>query len=100
LLIHSESWAAEHDQVLQASWAGAVLYDRVEGRDTTNRLALQLGFLSSATNPGKMDVPGWDLHPLKGVLAGRWSVKVNGNWRLTFQFIGTDVEVVDYEDYH
>jgi proteic killer suppression protein len=34
------------------------------------------------------------------VLAGRWFVKVNGNWRLTFQFIGTDVEVVDYEDYH
>jgi proteic killer suppression protein len=47
-----------------------------------------------------MDVPGWDLHPLKGELAGRWSVKVNGNWRLTFQFINTDVEVVDYEDYH
>jgi proteic killer suppression protein len=37
---------------------------------------------------------------LKGELAGRWSVKVNGNWRLTFQFIDTDVEVVDYEDYH
>jgi len=64
------------------------------------RLALQLGFLNSAINPGRMDVPGWDLHPLKGELAGRWSVKVNGNWRLTFQFINTDVEVVDYEDYH
>jgi proteic killer suppression protein len=34
------------------------------------RLELQLGFLNSATNPVKMDVPGWDLHPLKGELAG------------------------------
>jgi plasmid maintenance system killer protein len=27
-------------------------------------------------------------------------VKVSGNWRVTFGFIGKDVEKVDYEDYH
>jgi len=27
-------------------------------------------------------------------------VKVNGNWRLTFAFVGKDVEKPDYEDYH
>jgi proteic killer suppression protein len=25
---------------------------------------------------------------------------VNGNWRVTFRFIDSDVELVDYQDYH
>jgi proteic killer suppression protein len=25
---------------------------------------------------------------------------VNANWRVTFRFVGTDVELVDYQDYH
>ncbi|WP_215893446.1 type II toxin-antitoxin system RelE/ParE family toxin [Neorhizobium sp. T25_13] len=25
---------------------------------------------------------------------------VNGNWRVTFRFVGADVELVDYQDYH
>jgi proteic killer suppression protein len=25
---------------------------------------------------------------------------VNGNWRLTFRFVGADAELVDYQDYH
>jgi len=25
---------------------------------------------------------------------------VSGNWRLTFAFVGKDVEKLDYEDYH
>ena len=47
-----------------------------------------------------MALSGWDLHPLKGELAGHWSVSVTGNWRMTFRFAGTDAEVVDYQDYH
>jgi proteic killer suppression protein len=35
-------------------------------------------------------MPGWDLHPLQGNLSGHWSVKVSGNWRLTFVFEGND----------
>jgi len=27
-------------------------------------------------------------------------VTINGNWRLIFRFDGTDVEWVDYLDYH
>ncbi|MHB8534749.1 MAG: type II toxin-antitoxin system RelE/ParE family toxin [Sulfuricaulis sp.] len=33
-----------------------------------------------------MNVPGFRLNPLKGAERGRWSVWVNGNWRLTFEF--------------
>lgn len=33
-----------------------------------------------------MDIPGFRLHPLKGKEKGRWSVWVNGNWRVTGDF--------------
>jgi len=33
-------------------------------------------------------------------ITGRWSVWVNGNWRMTFEFEGEDAILVDYEDYH
>ncbi|WP_375621820.1 type II toxin-antitoxin system RelE/ParE family toxin [Bartonella sp. AA97HXZ] len=44
--------------------------------------------------------PAFKMHPLKGELTGYYSIWVNGNWRVTFRFIGTDVELVDYQDYH
>ncbi len=65
-----------------------------------SRLRLILGRLNVSTTPGDMDLPGLDLHPLKGDRADIWSVKVNGNWRITFRFNGDHAEIVDYEDYH
>jgi proteic killer suppression protein len=56
--------------------------------------------LNRARKPEDMGAPGWKLHPLLGDLKGHWSVKVNGNWRLTFRFEGEDVVLVDYQDYH
>jgi proteic killer suppression protein len=47
-----------------------------------------------------MNVSGWDLHSLKGDLADHGSVKVNGNWRMTFRFEGENAILVDYRDYH
>jgi proteic killer suppression protein len=55
---------------------------------------------AASRKPQDMNAPGNDLHPLKGDLAGHWSVWVNGNWRLTFAFDGEDVVLVDYRDYH
>lgn len=40
------------------------------------------------------------LHSLEDDLKGHWSIWVNGNWRLTFTFEGTDAILVDYQDYH
>jgi toxin HigB-1 len=62
-----------------------------------NRL---LAALNIAKRAEVMDVGGWEFHSLKGALSGHFAVKVNGNWRLTFRFVGTDAEVVDYQDYH
>jgi toxin HigB-1 len=64
------------------------------------KLNLQLTTLNDATDPSTMNISGWDLHELKGNLAGHWSVKVNGNWRVTFRFEGEHAFVVDYQDYH
>ncbi len=45
-------------------------------------------------------MPGWELHPLGGDLTGHYSVKVNGNWRVTFTFDNGDAILVNYQDYH
>lgn len=47
-----------------------------------------------------LNIPGLRLHPLKGGTKRRWSVWVNENWRLTFAFKDSHVDVLDYEDYH
>jgi proteic killer suppression protein len=64
------------------------------------RLRLQLSALDSAQTIDDMEIPGFRLHPLKGELAGRWSITVNGNWRVTFEFREGNAYVLDYEDYH
>ena len=65
-----------------------------------SKLRRILGLLDVAQGPQDMNVPSFKLHPLKGDLAGHWSVWVNGNWRITFRFVESDVELVDYQDYH
>jgi proteic killer suppression protein len=64
------------------------------------RLRMQLAALDSARSIDDMDIPGFRLHPLKGPLRGRWSIRVDGNWRLTFEFRDGYAHVLDYEDYH
>jgi toxin HigB-1 len=64
------------------------------------RLRRLLTALDAASRPEDMNAPGYDLHPLKGDLAGHWSVNVSGNWRLSFVFEGEDAVLVDYQDYH
>lgn len=65
------------------------------------RLAAMLRRLNEVSNPTGMNVPGWGLHPLQGrELKGHFSVKVSGNWRITFKFDGTDAVLVNYQDYH
>ena len=64
------------------------------------RLRLILSNLDQAESPEDMDLPGLALHELKGPRKGVWAVKVSGNWRVTFRFVGHDAEMVNYEDYH
>lgn len=64
------------------------------------RLRMLLAALDTAQSVEDMDIPGFRLHPLKGERRGRWSVWVNGNWRVTFEFKDGHAYVLDYEDYH
>jgi len=64
------------------------------------RLRLLLAALDTAEVIEDMDLPGYKLHSLKGALQGRWSITVNANWRMTFEFVDGNVHVLDYEDYH
>ena len=45
-------------------------------------------------------IPGYDLHQLKGDRQGTWSIKVSGNWRITFKFKHNNAFDIDLEDYH
>ena len=53
----------------------------------------------ASTCPQDMNLPGLDLHELKGDRQGTWAVKVSGR-RVTFVLRGEAAESVDYEDYH
>lgn len=64
------------------------------------KLRLQLAALDTATIIEDMDLPGYNLHPLKGQRKDCWSIVVNGNWRITFEFENGDAYIVNYEDYH
>jgi proteic killer suppression protein len=64
------------------------------------RLRRILALLETAETLDDMDLPGLNLHELKGERKGTWSVKVSGNWRVTFKIKQGDAIDVNYEDYH
>ena len=69
-------------------------------QDMGKRLRIRLDALDAAKEPAEMDVPGWDLHELKGDRKGTWSLKVTGNYRLTFKLSAGEAREVNLEDYH
>ncbi|MDN7134922.1 type II toxin-antitoxin system RelE/ParE family toxin [Pseudidiomarina terrestris] len=64
------------------------------------RLRMQLVALDTALFITDLQLPGYRLHRLKGESSHRWSIKVSGNWRLTFEFRAGNVYLLNYEDYH
>jgi proteic killer suppression protein len=64
------------------------------------KLRLILGRLNASVEAQDMNLPGLHLHQLAGARDDIWSVRVSGNWRITFRFVAGDAEIVNYEDYH
>ena len=65
------------------------------------RLRRILTVLDEAQLPNDVATrPGYRLHPLKGDLAGLWSISVSGNWRVVFRFKENEAVDVDLLDYH
>ena len=66
-----------------------------------DRLKRILSALDGAQRPGDIATrPGYRLHPLKGDMAGLWSIRVSGNWRVVFGFKDSEAVDVDLVDYH
>ena len=66
----------------------------------STRLRRILALLETSDSIEDMDLPGLNLHELKGNRKGTYAVKVSGNWRVTFKMADGDVFDVGYEDYH
>ncbi len=65
-----------------------------------DKIARILARLNEAMAVQDMGLPRYRLHPLKGELAGFWSVTVSGNWRIIFRFENGSAYDVDLTDYH
>ena len=67
--------------------------------DQQARIVRLLDVLESSAAPGDMNLPGFHFHRLRGRPV-RYSVRVTGNWRLTFGWKDSNAIDVDLEDYH
>jgi toxin HigB-1 len=59
-----------------------------------------LAVMHAAEKIADLDLATFRLHPLKGDLAGFWSITVRANWRIIFKFESGHAFDVDLIDYH
>lgn len=64
------------------------------------RLRKILALLETSETIDDVDLPGLNLHNLKGKRKNTLAVKVSGNWRVTFKLKEGDILEINYEDYH
>ncbi|MEZ4865194.1 MAG: type II toxin-antitoxin system RelE/ParE family toxin [Caldilineaceae bacterium] len=80
------------------------LYERGDrsgiGAHIRDRVERILFVLDQAQTIEEINIPGYRLHQLTGNRQGTWSIRVTGNWRITFRFEDGNVYDVDLEDYH
>ncbi len=57
----------------------------------TKKIRMRLMALDTAFMIEDLQLPGFNLHLLKGDRAEIWSIKISGNWRITFRFEDGDV---------
>lgn len=55
---------------------------------------------SAATLDSLRVPPGNRLEQLKGDRAGQWSIRINDQWRICFEWAGGDAFNVEIADYH
>jgi toxin HigB-1 len=69
------------------------------GTEHVRKCVRILQLLDIAAQPEDMNVAGFHFHGLKGN-PQRWSLRVTGNYRITFGWSGENALDVDFEDYH
>lgn len=66
-----------------------------------NRAIMRLTQLHAATRIDDLRSPPSNrLEPLKGDRKGRWSIRINEQWRICFRFSNGDAFDVEIVDYH
>ena len=68
--------------------------------DHLKRIRRLLDALDAVSDVNSLNYQGNYLHELKGQQKGIWSMRVSGNWRITFRFIEGHAYDVNLEDYH
>lgn len=68
--------------------------------EISGRLVVILDSLDTIEHAEEMDIAGLYFHRLKGHRKGEYSVRVTGNWRLTWRMDGNNATDVNLEDYH
>jgi proteic killer suppression protein len=69
------------------------------GADNIGKCVRLLQLLEVAGRPADMNIAGLHFHGLQGN-PKRWSVRVTGNYRVTFAWSGENAVDIDFEDYH
>ena len=67
--------------------------------DLLSRSLRRLEALDQAESLTELNIPGFNFHGLQGV-PKRYSIHVNGPWRITFEWEESYALRVDFEQYH
>jgi len=70
------------------------------GINAAHTIKLKMRVVLDIAVSSDINLPGFRWHTLKGNKEGLWSVDVNKNWRITFEFREGSASILDYEDYH
>ncbi|GBE44890.1 MAG TPA: Killer protein [Rhizobiales bacterium] len=80
------------------------LWDKAQEKgikgDHLGRVKAILSMLAAADALKDLNVPGFYLHSLPGRKPVRHSMRITGNWRITFEWSEGAADKIDYEDYH
>jgi toxin HigB-1 len=69
--------------------------------DVARRAVTKLFLIDTVTRVDDLRVPpGNRLHRLTGDRAGQWSISVNDQWRICFEWRDGDAYNVEFVDYH
>lgn len=64
------------------------------------KLKQLLSMLEAMTTTDDLKLPSLRFHQLQGDKQNLYSITVQANWRLTFEFDNENVYILDYTDYH
>ena len=87
------------DKETEKIWSGS--YSKKLPGDIQPVARRKLRMINNAQGINDLRIPpGNKLEKLKGKLKDFWSIRINGQWRIIFKWIGNDAYEVQIIDYH